>query len=152
MKLGEALAQRSDKLKRLAELQARAVANAQTQEGAAVADSPSDLLEQIERIAVETLTLIQRINRTNVSAKLPSGATLADALAEREHYLRLRSPFDTVADAAGAMQQRYMRSEIKIVRTVDPVALRKKADGFSQRHRMLDAAIQEANWTTDLVD
>jgi hypothetical protein len=152
MKLGEALRLRSDNLKKVAELRTRAVASTQVQEGATAPDAPSELLAQIERLADETLELIQRINRTNVATALPSGQRLVDALAEREHYLALRGPFESVAEAASGLQGRYMRSEIRIIRTVDPTALRKRADDFARRHRLLDVAIQEANWNTDLAD
>jgi hypothetical protein len=152
MKLGEALRLRSDNYKKIEELRARAVASAQTQEGQEAPDSPAELLDQIERLAQATLTLVQRINRTNVATQLPSGQRLVDALAERESLLARRTPFESVATAAGAIQQRYMRSEIKIVRTVDPTALRQTANEYAKAHRLLDAAIQEANWQTDLVD
>jgi hypothetical protein len=152
MKLGEALRQRSDNYKKIDELRNRAVASAQTQEGAQAPDAPAELLAEIESLAQETLGLIQRINRTNVTTKLSSGQMLVDALAEREHYLKLRSPFDSVAQAASGLQQRYMKSEIRVVRTVDPTNLRKRVDEFSRKHRLLDVAIQEANWVTDLID
>jgi uncharacterized protein DUF6847 len=152
MKLGEALRLRSDNYKKIAELKTRAVASAQTQEGADAPDDPGALLETIERLSAETLNLVQRINRTNVVTMLPDGRLLVDALSERDYILVVRSPFEAVAEAASAMQQRYMRSEIRIVRNVDPVALRGKADEFARRHRLLDVAIQEANWVTDLVE
>ncbi len=152
MKLGEALRLRSDNYKTIDELRNRAVAGAQIQDGELAPDSPTELLAQIEQLHGDTLHLVQRINRTNVATKLASGQVLADALAERAHYLALRTPFENVASAASTMQQRYMRSEIKIVRTVEPKALRKRVDEFSHRHRTLDIAIQEANWGTELLD
>jgi len=45
-----------------------------------------------------------------------------------------------------------MRSEIRVVRTIDPVELRKTADELSRQHRELDVVIQEANWANDLVE
>jgi hypothetical protein len=152
MKLGEALRLRSDNTKKIAELRARAIASAQTQEGADAPDHPGQLLEQIERLWTETLALVQRINRTNVATQLPSGQPLVDALAERDYLLGVRNPFEAVAEAASGLQQRYMRSEIRIVRTVNPTELRRKADNLARRHRLLDVAIQEANWSTDLVE
>jgi len=152
MKLGEALRLRSDNYKKIEELQARAVASAQMQEGQEVPDLPVDLLEELERLSAATLALVQRINRTNVATRLPSGQSLVDALAERDSYLKLRKPFENVAKAAGPLQQRYTRSELRIVRTVDPKALLKRADEFSHRHRLLDVAVQETNWITDLLD
>jgi hypothetical protein len=152
MKLGEALRLRSDNYKKIEELRARAVAGAQIQDGQEAPDLPSELLDDIERLAGETLLLVQRINRTNVSTRLGSGKPLVDALAEREHYLAMRKPFDVVAQAASALRDRHLRSEIKIVRTVEPQVLRKKVDDYSRRHRVLDTAIQEANWVTELAD
>ena len=152
MKLGEALKLRSDNGKRIEELKERAMASAQIQEGVAPPDDANALLETIDRLAGETLTLVQRINRTNVATRLASGQPLVDALAERDYYLVTRKPFEAVAEAASDAQHRYMRSEIRVVRTVDPVELRRKADEFARRHRVLDVAIQEANWTTDLLE
>jgi len=152
MKLGEALRLRSDNYKKIEELHGRAVASAQKQEGTDAPDSPAELLAEIERLAEETLVIVQRINRTNVATKLGSGQLLVDALAERQHQVKLRGPFDGVAQAASGLQQRYLRSEIRVVRTIDPAELRKRVDGFSRRHRLLDVAIQEVNWVTDLAD
>ncbi len=152
MKLGEALRLRSDNTKKIVELRARAIASAQTQEGAEAPDHPAELLDAIERMSAETLTLVQRINRTNVVTVLPSGQRLVDALAERDYLLTVRNPFEAVAEAASGVQQRYMRSELRVVRTVDPAELRRKADEYARRHRLLDVAIQEANWSNDLVE
>lgn len=152
MKLGEALKLRSDNQKKLAELRNRAVAGAQIQEGTRPAESTEDLLATLERLSSETKTLIQRINRTNVSVRLASGQTLADAIVERDHRLALRGQFDAVAKAAEETQGRFLRSEIRVVRTVEPAKLRKRADDLSREHRILDVALQEANWTIDLID
>jgi hypothetical protein len=43
-----------------------------------------------------------------------------------------------------------MRSEIRVVRTVDTAAILKRADDLSRSHRLLDASIQELNWVVDL--
>ena len=152
MKLGEALKLRSDNYKKIAELKARAIASAQIQEGTKAPDSAVELLATITELTEQTQTLVQRINRTNVTVKLRSGQTLADAIVEREHYLMLRGQLDAVAKAASEPQQRYMRSEIRVVRTVDTADLRKRADELSRQHRILDVAIQEANWANDLND
>jgi hypothetical protein len=45
-----------------------------------------------------------------------------------------------------------MRSEIRVVRTVDSAALMKRADDLSRKHRQLDASVQEANWSIELFD
>jgi len=150
MKLGEALKLRSDNLRRIEELRARAAASAQTQEGTKAPDDANELIAEIERLYDETTTLIQRINRTNVATPLPDGSLLADALAQRDAFLALRSALQGIAKAASEPQQRYMRSEIKVVRTIDTAAILKRADDLSRRHRLLDAAIQELNWSIEL--
>ena len=96
MKLGEALRLRSDNTKKILELRTRAIASAQTQEGAAAPDAPAALLDVIELLSAETLMLVQRINRTNVATQLPSGQPLVDALAERDYLLAVRNPFEAV--------------------------------------------------------
>ncbi|MDP9017461.1 MAG: hypothetical protein M3N19_03935, partial [Candidatus Eremiobacteraeota bacterium] len=63
----------------------------------------------------------------------------------------LRLKLEGVAQAASESPQRYMRSELRLVRTVDPTQVRKRVDELSQKYRELDVAIQEANWSTDLV-
>lgn len=151
MKLGEALQLRSDNYKKIDQLKARAVGSAVIQEGEKPADKPSELLALLERISAETLDLVQRIHRTNVRAKLASGKTLVDALAERDAYLALRAQVEAVAKAAAEPAQRHLRSELRLVRTVDPTELRKRVDELSQRYRELDVAIQETNWSTDLL-
>src|ERR1700685_3280254 len=105
MKLGEALRIRSDNYKKITEFKARAVASAQAQEGAKAPDDPQELLESIDRLSVETLTLVQRINRTNVATVLPSGKRLVDAFAERDYLLAARAPFEAGAAADSGPQQ-----------------------------------------------
>ncbi|HEX5275538.1 MAG TPA: DIP1984 family protein [Candidatus Rubrimentiphilum sp.] len=151
MKLGEALKLRSDNFKKIDELRARAVASAQVQEGTQAPDSAAKLLEDIERLSAETKDLVQRINRTNVTVNLASGQTLADAIVERDFRISLRSQLDAVAKAAAEPTQRYLRSEIRVVRTVEPAALREREDVLAREARLLDVAIQEANWSNDLI-
>lgn len=150
MKLGEALKLRSDNLRKIEELRVRAAASAQVQEGSKPPDDANALIAEIEKLSDETTTLIQRINRTNVVVQLPDGSLLADALAQRDAYILLRTALQAIAKSASEPQQRYMRSEIRVVRTVDTAALLKQADDLSRKHRLLDAAIQESNWTVDV--
>ena len=152
MKLGEALKLRSDNLRRLEELGQRAVQNAQVQEGTQPAADPNEIIAEIERLTFETTSLIQRINRTNVATRLPDGTLVSDALAERDRHLALRNSLRSIAKAASEPQTRFLRSELRVIRTVDTSALLKRADGLAQKYRRLDASIQEANWTIDLQD
>ncbi len=152
MKLGEALKLRSDNLRRIEELRQRAATNAQIQEGTQPADDANVLVAEIERLMVDTTSLIQRINRTNVATRIAGGTLLADAIVQRDSLIGLRNQLHSIARAASEPQQRYLRSEIRVVRTVDTATLLKRADDLSKQHRVLDAAIQEVNWGVELLD
>jgi Family of unknown function (DUF6847) len=152
MKLGEALQRRSDNKKRMAELQQRIVRSAIVQEGEKPPEDPSQLLTELERLHEETLTLIQRINRTNATTRFAKGKTVSDAIAEREALKELRQRIMAAADASGEQQGRYLKSEIRLVRTMDPAALRKRSDNLAREARELDIRIQAMNWEVDLQD
>lgn len=68
MKLAEALIQRADCQKRIAQLKSRLLSNAKVQEGDAPAESPENLLAELERSSTELVDLIKRINKTNSTA------------------------------------------------------------------------------------
>jgi hypothetical protein len=152
MKLGEALQRRSDNQKRMAELQQRIVRSAIVQEGEKPPEDPPQLLTELERLHEETLRLIQRINRTNATTRFAEGKTVSDAIAEREALKELRQRIMAAADASGEQQGRYLKSEIRLVRTMDPAALRKRSDNLAREARELDIRIQAMNWEVDLQD
>ena len=52
---------------------------------------------------------------------------------------------------ASSKVDRYSRTEIKIVSTVDVAALQKDVDLQSKQLRELDECIQALNWTTELL-
>lgn len=90
MKLGEALQRRSDNQKRMSELQTRIVRSAVVQEGEKPPEDPAQLLAELDRLHADTLSLVQRINRTNAATPFAEDATLSDAIAEREALKELR--------------------------------------------------------------
>ncbi|HEX3465776.1 MAG TPA: DIP1984 family protein [Candidatus Elarobacter sp.] len=152
MKLGEALQRRSDNQKRMAELQTRIIRSAAVQEGEKPPEDPAQLLAELDRLHHETLLLIQRINRTNAATRFSEGATLSDAIAEREALKELRQRIMAAADATTEQQGRYLKSEIRVIRTMDPTALRKRSDELARDARELDIRIQAMNWEVDLQD
>jgi vacuolar-type H+-ATPase subunit I/STV1 len=152
MKLAEALILRADYQKRIEQLKQRLLRNAKVQEGDDPAENPGELINELEQVAAELESLIQRINRTNSTTSLQSEQTIADALAMRD-VLRLRHDMYTaLAQAATVTRDRFTRSEVKFVSAVDVAAVQREADDLARRHRDLDARIQEANWQTELVD
>ena len=152
MKLAEALALRADIQKRVEQLRERLRMSALVQEGDQPPEDPQALLVELGRMLADLTALIARINRTNLATQLPDGTSLTDALARRDTLALHHSVLKVVADAASARIDRYTRSEIRRVATVDVAALRRQMDELAQQRRELDTAIQAANWTTELVE
>ena len=152
MKLGEALQRRSDNQKRMGELQTRIIRSAVIQEGDAPPEDPGQLLAELDRLHADTLSLVQRVNRTNAVTPFGPKGTLSDAIVERDALKVLRHRIVAAADAAGEQQTRYLKSEIRAIRTYDAGALRKRADQLARDARELDIRIQAANWEVDLAD
>lgn len=151
MKLAEALILRADHQKRIAQLQQRLNRSARVQEGEEPPENPQELLAELETLATELTQLIQRINRTNSTTDF-HGRPLSDALAERDVLQLKRSTYTTLIDAAAVRTDRYMRSELRMVSTVNVANIQQQIDRLSRDYRELDAQIQALNWTTDLID
>ncbi len=151
MKLAEALILRADYQKRIAQLQQRLVRSAKVQEGEQPSENPQELLNELETVATELARLIQRINRTNSTTTFRDGR-LSDALAERDVLRLKRTAYDSLINAAALRQDRYMRSEIRLISTVDVAELQRQVDRLSRDDRELDAQIQATNWATDLIE
>ena len=151
-KLAEALIQRADYQKRIEQLKQRVARIAKVQDGDQPAENPAVLIDEIERLAADLVVLIQRINRTNAATPLDAGLTIADAIALRDG-LRLRySVYTGLAEAAIVKQDRYTKSEVRFVSTVDVGALQRRADELAREYRLLDTRLQAANWQIDLLD
>jgi len=151
MKIAEALILRADCQKRLAQLKTRLLNNARVQEGDQPAEEPQELIAEIERVAQELLDLIQRINKTNSSTIVEAGQTVSDLLAERDVIGLRRTAYAELAAGASARQDRFTRSEVKFVATVNVAEFQKRADGLAKEYREKDARIQELNWQTELI-
>jgi hypothetical protein len=140
--------------KRIEELKTRMNRNAKVQEGEAPIEDPNLLRFEFDRSAAQLLDLVQRINRTNTITPVDGDPSLmvSDAIAMRDS-LRLRhGAYASLCEAAIPELNRYSRTEIKSVPTVDVRALRAEADAIAVQHRELDARIQATNWLADLVD
>ena len=150
MKLAEALQLRADLQKRMEQLASRLYDNATIQEGERPAEDPAGLLAEYEDCAGQLEDLMARINRTNCETKTDRG-TLTELLARRDCLkLRVRT-YHSFLQSASSLPRAATRSEIKILSAVPVPVYRKKADALSQELREVDNAIQEANWTTELL-
>jgi hypothetical protein len=152
MKLAEALILRADAQKRIEQLKQRLLRNAKVQEGDTPAENPGELIAELDRVTADLTRLIQQINRTNAATTLADGTIVSDALSLRDVLAKQHAVFRDLAATATVDQTRYSRSEVKFVSTVDVAAIQRRADDLARRHRELDATIQAANWSIDLLE
>lgn len=76
--------------------------------------------------------LIKRINKTNNLTSYNDKWTLADALVERDRLLEERSLLASLVEQASYKQDRYSRSEIKFISTINVREMQKKGRQFGQ--------------------
>lgn len=152
MKLAEALVMRADTQRRIEQLRAHLRQSALVQEGEQPPQDPQALLAELDGLLQQLESLIIQINRTNLGTRMPDGTSLTDALARRDVLTLRHSIIDGLADTAANRVDRYGRSEIRKVATVDVTALRQQASELARQRRELDTTIQALNWTTDLTD
>ncbi|MGC7560687.1 DIP1984 family protein [Pasteurella sp. PK-2025] len=150
MKLAEALMERADAQRRLAQLNQRLQQNAKYQEGEKPAEHPADLLVEYQNVADQLEKLVVQINQANNQIRLANGMTMLEALAKRDRLKEEHAVLIKLADAALPEQDRYSRSEIKMLSAVNIKDIRKQADQIAKQHRELDVLVQQANWQQDI--
>ncbi len=84
--------------------------------------------------------------------RLPDGVTLTEAPAQHDVLSLRYSIISGLADTASTRVERYGRSEIRKISTVDVAALRRQLDEIARQRRELDTTIQATNWATDLIE
>ncbi len=152
MKLAEALILRADLQKRLEQVRARLYNNVLIQEGEEPSERPESLLKEFMGIEKDLTKLIQAINRTNHQSAFNEKLTIAEALVERDALLSQRNLYFQAAERASEKQDRYSRTEIKNVSTIDVKEFQKAADDLAKEYRKLDTKIQGLNWNIDLIE
>ena len=150
MKLAEALNQRADLQKRIAQLRERISNNVKVQEGDQPAEKPENLFTDLDKSLKELESLIVRINRTNQETTW-EGKTLTEMIAAKDVLSLHLSTLRAILDEANVRSDRFSRNEIKFVRTIDVNELQKRVDDRSRDLRELDSRLQQANWMTDLL-
>lgn len=151
LKLAEALILRSDLQKRLEQIRSRLYNNVLTQEGELPSEDPDLLLKEFISTQEELTDIIKRINNTNNNTPFNDTMMLSDALVERDALMQMRSLLSNAAEQASQRQDRYSRTEIKYVSTINIQEFQKKSDNLSREHRLLDTKIQGLNWNVDLI-
>ena len=151
MKLAEALMERADLQKRLAQIKNRLSMNAKVQEGETPAEEPAELLKELDGSISQLERLITRINKTNADTAVADGQTLSSLLARRDCLrMKVETLRDFLSDASSTVM-RGTRSEVVVRSTVSVAEMQRKVDELSKMLRELDLQIQSLNWTTELL-
>ena len=152
MKLATALSERAELQRKLSELGTRLNNNAKVQDGEAPAEDPRELLSELDGALARLEELMARINLTNSSTKTPAeGVTITELLAKRDCLKKRVQFMRSFLDSASSKVDRYSKTEIRVVSTVDVSALQKQVDAASKALRETDEKLQELNWTTELL-
>ncbi len=150
MKLATALTERAEVQRKINELETRLRNNAKVQDGERPSEEPSDLLNELNGALDRLEELMSRINLTN-SRTEKNGMTMTELLSRRDVLKKRVSVMRSFLDAASSRVDRYSKTEIKVLSTVDVADLQKKVDAASKKLRETDEIIQELNWTTELL-
>ncbi len=151
MKLAEALSIRKELQTRISQLSSRLMNNVRIQEGDEPAEDPKDLFKELDSCLKQLEEYIYRINLTNLHT-VSGKKSLTQLLAERDVLTKRVSVLQEVFNqASSSSSERYSRSEIKYVTTVDVKALRKQIDKLSAQLRQLDIEIQSLSFSTELI-
>lgn len=149
MTLAEALSLRKDLQARIEQLKQRLLNNIKVQEGEEPTEDPKELMGEMNGCLDQLEKLIFRINATNMLTT-HDGKTITQLNAERD-VLKMRVEFlRHLTNSASQLNNRYSRTEIKTVATIEVKPLRKQIDKLSETLRKLDLRIQTLNFTTEL--
>jgi DNA repair ATPase RecN len=112
--------------------------------------SIENLMKQYEANMDRLSELIRRINKTNCLTEM-DGGTITDAIARRDCLSSHIRSYQEIYDSVTSHDNRYGEVRLKYVRHLDSRMLKDKMDSLSKEFRLLDAALQEKNWTTELL-
>lgn len=149
MKLAEALAIRKDTQKEIEQLESRLLNNVRVQEGDEPSEDPKELEEEIHSCLNKLGKLIFSINKTNINT-MSDGKTLTELMAKRDVLMMRVKILREVFRKATESQDRYSRSEIKMVTTINAKTIGYKINLYSKQLRELDMIIQTLNFSTEL--
>ena len=144
--LAEALNERADAQRRLADLKQRIGDNARVHENGRPAEDPQALLHQAIEVNERIRSLGVAVMITDTATRLPDGTTVTEALAQRKALSRRMRLIAGAADRASDSLSRLGRETALL----DVAALRAEADRLAAQRRALDVEIQRVNWTTEL--
>ena len=151
MKLAEALQERADLNRKIDELDRRIRQNVLVQQGEKPNEDPNSMFEELKAAVDRLETVIRQINFSNCKHRV-GGRTLTEIIARKDTLKMLYNAHRDALSAATQSTSRARGTEIKILPVVDVKALRRETDEIAKEIRMLDNALQQANWNFDLIE
>jgi len=151
MRLATALQERVDLKDKIRYIRGRIEDNALVQEGEKSNEDPMELLAEHDECCARLGKLMFAINYTNCHTMI-DGKSLTQIIAEKDAFSMQASSYSQVIDAASRNTYRARQTEIKILSNVNVSELVKEHDKISKKIRELDNILQEANWTTELIE
>ena len=148
MKLAEALQERADLSRKIAQLKDRLRDNALHQEVESPAEDPMELLSEIDSSLLRLEEIISKVNLKN-SQTIVDGKSITEWISRRDCLQMKLSAYDRLIESASGMIHRASGREIKILSSVDVRSLRKVRDSIAKEIREVDNLIQRTNWETD---
>ena len=152
MKLAEALSIRSQLVNKITQLRSQLNDCVKIQEGDDMAETPMEVVEELDSTLGELRRIIYAINMTNTLTKYEDGRNLTSLIAERDTLKQRVSILNSAVETLTQKESRYNRSEIRYVRTVDVPEFRKLYNESAAKLRKLDLQIQGLGFTTDLIE
>ena len=172
MLLAEALAAKKDALKEVTDLRERlAAAAVRYEDQESATEDPTELVAKLDDALDRFESLTVRINQTNNQTRLAFDGrelSIMEAVALRDRLTLEAKARRAVVDAIeegletksgraqpayyGAQPARRSKDDVRKVVTIDFKEARAAADALSERVRRLDIALQQQNWTVEVVD
>jgi len=159
MKLAEGLAEKKDIQNRIADLHTRFTNAAVIEEGSVPDEKAAELLLSLEGAMSRMEMMTVALNMTNNTVTIVvdnAHLTMMQAIARRDNLKMQISQYDNMVNSIRHRNQNrrhYGENTPKMVLAegVDLSYFVKKKDALSKELRVLDASIQAANWTNDLL-
>ena len=95
--------------------------------------------------------LVTRINITNCRTTDDKGETLTRLIARRDMLQKKVQMLRDLVSAASQLTNRSHLSEIPVISTINVADTQKKVDDMSKKLRETEIALQQLNWTVELL-
>ena len=151
MKLAEALQERADLNRKIAQLKSRLLNNVLVQEGEKTVEDPNFLKQELDSSIERLHYLITRINLTNCNTTI-NRTTLTELIAKKDALTLKISAYKDIVYTGSQTTYRARNTEIKVKSIISVHDWQLEIDKMAKELRLLDNKLQEKNWTTDLIE